>query len=62
MDMTIDEFKEELRLLRDRVINFRDYEIRVGRQIQRYGVKQKVEPVPSMLSYHKKRLRRMSGE
>lgn len=62
MDMTIDEFKEELRLLSDRVINFRDYEIRVGRQIERYGVKQKVEPVPSMLGYHKKRLRRLSGE
>ena len=62
VDMTVEEFKEELRLLNDRVINFKDYEIKVGRGIQRYGVKQKVEPVPSMLGYHTKRLRRLSGE
>jgi len=62
VDMTVEEFKEELRLLNDRVINFKKYEIKVGRGVQRHGITEKKEPVPSMLGYHKKRLRRLSGE
>lgn len=60
--MTIEEFREELAVMREKVVNFKRYEIKVGRQVQRYDITEKVEPVPSMLSYHKKRLRRLGNE
>ena len=60
--MTIEEFREELELMREKVVNFKRYEVKVGRGVQRYGITEKVEPVPSMLGYHKKRLRRLNNE
>ena len=60
--MTIEEFREELELMREKVVNFKRYEIKVGRGVQRHGITEKVEPVPSMLSYHKNRLRRLNNE
>ena len=60
--MTIEDFKEELRLLNEKVVNFKRYEVKVGRGVQRHGISEKKEPVPSMLGYHKKRLRRLGNE
>ena len=60
--MTLDEFREELALMREKVVNFKRYEVKVGRGVQRHGISEKKEPVPSMLGYHKKRLRRLGNE
>ena len=60
--MTLEELKDEIALMNERVVNFKKYEVKVGRQIQRYGIKEKEVEPPSMLMYHKKRLRRLRNE
>jgi len=59
--MTIDEYKKQLELMTDKVVNFSKYKTKVGRGPICFGKSEFVEETPSQLLNHKKRLRKKTN-